>query len=170
MNRENKRKQYQNGYYKNHRCDDTFTCKHCGRVVVPVGAGTQHRNHCPNCLTSLHLDNEPGDRAADCGGQMEPVAVWVRKGGEWAIIHRLPPLRQTDIQPHRRRRQPDASHEHRHAPALHPAVPAGAHRGDDGTDGRGGAYAVMRGVGDADPCTDPDATFRLQISPMCYTE
>ena len=27
-------------------------------------AGTQHRNHCPNCLTSLHLDNEPGDRAA----------------------------------------------------------------------------------------------------------
>ena len=42
-------------------------------------AGTQHRNHCPNCLTSLHLDNEPGDRAADCGGQMEPVAVWVRK-------------------------------------------------------------------------------------------
>ena len=51
-------------------------------------AGTQHRNHCPNCLSSLHLDNEPGDRAADCGGQMEPVAVWVRKGGEWAIIHR----------------------------------------------------------------------------------
>lgn len=48
MNRENKRKQFQNGYYKNHRCDDTFTCKHCGRVVVPIGAGTQHRNHCPN--------------------------------------------------------------------------------------------------------------------------
>ena len=70
MNRENKRKQFQNGYYKNHRCDDTFTCKHCGRVVVPIGAGTQHRNHCPNCLTSLHLDDDPGDRAADCGGQM----------------------------------------------------------------------------------------------------
>ena len=51
-------------------------------------AGTQHRNHCPNCLASVHLDDEPGDRAADCGGQMEPVAVWVRKGGEWAIIHR----------------------------------------------------------------------------------
>ena len=43
MNRENKRKQFQNGYYKNHRCDDTFTCKHCGRVVVPIGAGTQPR-------------------------------------------------------------------------------------------------------------------------------
>lgn len=23
-----------------------------------------------------------------CSGIMEPVAVWVRKGGEWAIIHR----------------------------------------------------------------------------------
>lgn len=88
MNRENKRKQYQNHYYKTHRYDDTFTCKHCGRVIVPIGAGTQHRNHCPNCLTSLHLDNEPGDRAADCGGQMEPIAVWVRKSGKWAIIHR----------------------------------------------------------------------------------
>ena len=31
---------------------------------------------------------EPGDRASDCGGLMEPVAVWVRKGGEWAIVHR----------------------------------------------------------------------------------
>ena len=29
-----------------------------------------------------------GDRASDCGGIMEPIAVWVRKGGEWAIIHR----------------------------------------------------------------------------------
>ena len=40
------------------------------------------------CLSSQHLDNEPGDRAADCGGVMEPIAVWVRKNGEWAIIHR----------------------------------------------------------------------------------
>ncbi len=54
----------------------------------PQNAGSDHRNHCPNCLSSLHVDIEPGDRAADCGGIMEPVAVWVRKGGEWAIIHR----------------------------------------------------------------------------------
>lgn len=24
---------------------------------------------------------------ADCGGVMEPVAVWVKKNGEWAMIH-----------------------------------------------------------------------------------
>lgn len=34
------------------------------------------------------MDKIPGDRAADCGGIMEPIAVWVRKNGEWAIIHR----------------------------------------------------------------------------------
>ena len=26
--------------------------------------------------------------ASGCGGIMEPIAVWVRRGGEWAIIHR----------------------------------------------------------------------------------
>lgn len=57
-------------------------------MVTPEEAGTQHRNHCPNCLSSLHVDNEPGDRAADCGGVMEPISVWVRNNGEWAIIHR----------------------------------------------------------------------------------
>lgn len=88
MNRENKRRQYEKGYYKTHPCDEVFTCSHCGREVVPMGAGSDHRNHCPYCLHSLHLDIEPGDREADCGGIMEPVAVWVRKHGEWALIHR----------------------------------------------------------------------------------
>ena len=88
MNRENKRRTFEKGYYKNHACNDMFTCKVCGRVVVPEGAGSDHRNHCPNCLTSLHVDIMPGDREADCGGYMDAVAVWVRKSGEWAIIHR----------------------------------------------------------------------------------
>lgn len=88
MNRENKRKQFEKGYYKTHPCKDAFVCKQCGRQVFPSGAGSDHRNHCPNCLTSLHVDVEPGDRASDCGGLMDPIAVWVRKGGEWAIIHR----------------------------------------------------------------------------------
>lgn len=88
MNRENKRKQYEKGWYKTHPCHDSFTCRVCGWPVTPAGAGSGHRNHCPNCLSSLHVDIEPGDREADCGGIMEPIAVWVRKNGEWAIIHR----------------------------------------------------------------------------------
>ncbi|MBQ8614156.1 MAG: RNHCP domain-containing protein [Ruminiclostridium sp.] len=88
MNRENKRKSFQKGYYKNHACNEVFTCSSCGRTVVPEGAGSSHRNHCPNCLSSLHVDEEPGDRESECGGIMEPISVWVRKNGEWAIIHR----------------------------------------------------------------------------------
>lgn len=88
MNRENKRKTFEKGYYKTHACKDVFTCKHCGRTIIPEGAGSGHRNHCPNCLISLHLDIEPGDRASDCGGLMDPISVWVRGKGEWAVIHR----------------------------------------------------------------------------------
>ena len=38
MNRINKRKQYERGYYQTHPCTDSFTCKHCGRPVVSAGA------------------------------------------------------------------------------------------------------------------------------------
>lgn len=57
-------------------------------TVGHLQAGTAHRNHCPRCLHSRHLDRSPGDRAADCGGIMDPIAIWVRHGGEWAVIHR----------------------------------------------------------------------------------
>lgn len=88
MNRENKRKQYEKGYYRNHPCSEVFTCRVCGRTVVPAGAGSDHRNHCPNCLTSLHVDNEPGDRQSECGGIMDAIALWIRNNGECAVIHR----------------------------------------------------------------------------------
>ena len=99
MNRENKRKQYEKGYYKTHPCDESFTCRNCGYPVVPAGAGSDHRNHCPNCLCSVHLDIEPGDRASDCGGLMEPVAVWVRKKRRMGDHPSLPPVRRVQLQP-----------------------------------------------------------------------
>ena len=83
-----KKKEYSEGFYKTKTFDASFTCKSCGRLISPLGAGTNHRNHCPNCLCSLHLDDEPGDRSANCGGIMEAIAVWVKKGGEWSIIHK----------------------------------------------------------------------------------
>ncbi len=76
------------GYYMDNPCDEVFTCAVCGKEVHPEGASSEHRNHCPNCLSSLHLDDIPGDRASSCKGVMEPIAVWVRDDGEWAIIHR----------------------------------------------------------------------------------
>ena len=85
MKREEKTK---TDYYKTHPCDESFSCRACGRLITPQGAGSRHRNHCPRCLASVHLDEEPGDRASGCGGLMEAVAVWVRRDGEWALIHR----------------------------------------------------------------------------------
>ncbi|MCJ7545146.1 MAG: RNHCP domain-containing protein, partial [Phycisphaerae bacterium] len=39
-----------------------FICEHCALVVSPDPGGTAHRNHCPHCLWSVHLDLRPGDR------------------------------------------------------------------------------------------------------------
>ena len=61
MNRENKRKKYEKGYYKNHPCQESFTCKSCGRLVTPGGAGSGHRNH----LSLIHISHAlcpPGRR------------------------------------------------------------------------------------------------------------
>jgi len=56
--------------------------------VLPPESGTRNRNHCPECLWSRHVDNRTGDRLSVCGGLMEPIAVWARDGGEWALVHR----------------------------------------------------------------------------------
>lgn len=67
--------------------EQLFTCIQCGRGVVPAGYGTRHRNHCPHCLWSLHVDRRVGDRRSSCRGPMVPVAVWSRNG-EWMLFHR----------------------------------------------------------------------------------
>ncbi|MGP1308787.1 MAG: RNHCP domain-containing protein [Phycisphaerales bacterium] len=71
-----------------HDPSEGFRCAHCRAQIPPSGFGTKHRNHCPVCLWSLHVDDAPGDRAAVCRGPMEPVAVTVRDRGEWAVVHR----------------------------------------------------------------------------------
>jgi hypothetical protein len=65
-----------------------FVCVYCGRAVSSEEPGTSHRNHCPWCLRSVHLDDQAGDRASSCGSIMEPIAISVRRGKEWVIIHR----------------------------------------------------------------------------------
>jgi len=67
----------------------SFRCGHCGLDVSPHAPGTAHRNHCPNCLWSRHVDDDtPGDRAADCRSLMEPIGICVRGDGEWVLVHR----------------------------------------------------------------------------------
>ena len=73
---------------KNETPPGAFRCTNCSRLVSGSAPGTANRNHCPYCLWSLHVDGESGDRTSDCRGAMEPVAVWVKRNGEWALVHR----------------------------------------------------------------------------------
>lgn len=81
-------KQLKQPDYRNKACKDSFICENCGKAAAPEAAGSKHRNHCPYCLASKHVDNRPGDRAALCQGTMEAISLWSRAQGEWAIIHR----------------------------------------------------------------------------------
>jgi hypothetical protein len=77
-----------------------FNCCGCGEwVEFSDTIGTAHRNHCPRCLSSKHLDKDfSGDRSADCGGCMPAIGLSLKKEGvdkygieregELMLIHR----------------------------------------------------------------------------------
>mgnify|MGYP002860862758 CR=1 FL=1 len=62
---------------------ENFKCAHCGADVL----GDGYTNHCPQCLWSRHVDNNPGDRASTCGGMMRPIAIETKKD-HYIITHR----------------------------------------------------------------------------------
>ncbi len=60
--------------------------------------GTAHRNHCPLCLWSKHVDLEkPGDRKSECQAGMKPIGLTFKheevdkygklQQGELMLIH-----------------------------------------------------------------------------------
>ena len=53
------------------RTAENFVCEHCGAFVI----GDGYTNHCPHCLWSKHVDEDPGDRKAACSGLMRPAAL-----------------------------------------------------------------------------------------------
>ncbi|QQE13878.1 RNHCP domain-containing protein [Planctomycetota bacterium] len=70
------------------RKNKDFYCTHCKQPIQATAYGTKHRNHCPYCLWSKHVDEHPGDRNSACHGGMRPIAVETKHDGEWAIVHR----------------------------------------------------------------------------------
>lgn len=65
------------------RLDEAFVCAWCGHAVPPHGRTA--RDHCPRCLRGLHVDVVPGDRAADCGGLLQPTFLSLNHGEP--VIH-----------------------------------------------------------------------------------
>ncbi len=69
--------------------EEVFKCRHCHRFVCPPEYGSHHRNHCPFCLFSRHVDEKrPGDRISTCGASMEPIGYFQRSNEEYVIVHR----------------------------------------------------------------------------------
>lgn len=53
--------------------DEPFVCEVCNKNVKPLQYSA--RDHCPYCLCSLHVDNNPGDRLNQCHGILKPIGV-----------------------------------------------------------------------------------------------
>ncbi len=66
--------------------DENFICEVCGRKVEKLGYTA--RDHCPYCLSSKHVDINPGDREATCKGILEPIGIENAKKGQYKIVYK----------------------------------------------------------------------------------
>jgi len=53
--------------------DEEFICINCGNKVNKLN--TTARDHCNNCLYSVHVDINPGDRKNPCKGLLKPIGI-----------------------------------------------------------------------------------------------
>jgi uncharacterized protein (DUF983 family) len=91
------RAQTTRGGFRLARENPDFRCAHCQQWVIsdPLLAGVQHRNHCPHCLWSRHMDlQQAGDRLAACHGAMRPLGLAMKTSpkrypgpGELMLVH-----------------------------------------------------------------------------------
>lgn len=67
--------------------NEPFQCLNCGASVEPQEGSC--RNHCPQCLYSLHVDAEfPGDRASTCSALMAPIGLTQSGKKGWILLHK----------------------------------------------------------------------------------
>jgi DNA-directed RNA polymerase subunit RPC12/RpoP len=69
------------------KINEEFTCKNCGHKNEKHQDSC--RNHCVNCLYSLHVDDTiPGDRASKCHGLMKPESIDSNGKKGFIIVHK----------------------------------------------------------------------------------
>lgn len=66
--------------------DEEFICEVCKQKVSKLEYTA--RDHCPVCLSSKHLDINPGDRSANCGGILVPIDIEKGKKDTYKIIYK----------------------------------------------------------------------------------
>ena len=66
--------------------DESFKCIVCGKHVNKLNYTA--RDHCPYCLSSIHVDINPGDRSSDCLGILVPIDIEKSKKDTYKIIYK----------------------------------------------------------------------------------
>lgn len=66
--------------------DEDFICEVCGSKVGRLNYTA--RDHCNNCLSSKHVDINPGDRSESCKGILDPIAIEKGKKDTYKIIYK----------------------------------------------------------------------------------
>jgi len=66
--------------------DNNFRCVNCGNMVEKLGYTS--RDHCNNCLCSLHVDINPGDRANTCCGLLKPIGIDISSQKGYVIVYK----------------------------------------------------------------------------------
>lgn len=66
--------------------DAGFVCANCGKKIAPLKYSS--RDHCTQCLCSLHVDNMPGDRENECKGLLVPVDIETNSQKGYIIVYR----------------------------------------------------------------------------------
>ena len=65
--------------------DEEFICDVCGKKVKKLEYSA--RDHCPYCLSSKHVDINPGDRLCDCHGILKPIGIEKGKKDTYKIVY-----------------------------------------------------------------------------------
>ena len=66
--------------------DEEFICIVCNNKVTKLEYTA--RDHCPKCLSSIHIDINPGDRNSSCKGILEPIDIEKSKKDTYKIIYK----------------------------------------------------------------------------------
>lgn len=66
--------------------DEEFICINCNKKVEKLNYTA--RDHCPYCLHSIHVDNNPGDRECLCHGLLVPKSIEKDKKDLYKIIYK----------------------------------------------------------------------------------
>lgn len=66
--------------------DESFICEVCGKKIEKLNYTA--RDHCNYCLSSKHVDKNPGDREEKCHGILVPIGIEKGKKDTYKIVYK----------------------------------------------------------------------------------